>query len=89
MPRDFIKVQRFDAGLCYINIDEIARFGVSHPRGAYVVCKAVEEGDEAITLIVDHTPEQIAALIDEARGETPRRSEFAQAMGHAMLGGAR
>lgn len=51
------------------------------------------DGEHAVndTYHVQETEEEIEALLEEAQADTPRRSEFAQAMGHAIgaFGGGR
>lgn len=69
MPKGFVELQRIGRDdPQFIAVDQIARFGASHPRGSFVVCKTVEDGEND-TLIVADTPREIAALIEQAQGE--------------------
>lgn len=91
MPKGFLKLERHGGGApFYIAIDMIARFGQSQPSGTYVVMKTMD-GGESDCIIVEPSPEDLAAMIEAAQGERPRRSEFAEAMGSATgaFGGAR
>ena len=56
-----------------------------------VITMVSKDEDQNDQFVVDETPEEIDALIEAAQGDTPRRSEFAQAMGGAIsaFGGAR
>lgn len=96
MPKGFVKLNRRAGNLpehvYRIAVDQVARYGdYSTPHaadGSYVVLKTLDEGNNE-TLYVRETPDELDALIDAEQHGTPQRSEFAEAMGHALLGGAR
>lgn len=91
MPKGFVQLERNRRDHTYrVAADQIARYGKNNPDGSYVVLKTLDSGENE-TLYVVETPEEIDALIEAAQGEAPRRSEFAQAMGHAIgaFGGGR